>query len=134
MAYNGYLIKVGSYTIPQNKIKAESYNAVLHVQDLDSFRDANGVLNRTALEHTVAEVNFELKAMLTNSDVSEIFSNIRNNYTVSSERKVLATIYVPELDDYITQDMYMPDVSFPIYGTYNNVITYNSIPVSFIGY
>ena len=134
MAYNGYLIKVGSYTIPQNKIKAESYNAVLHVQDLDSFRDANGVLNRTALEHTVAEVNFELKAMLTNSDVSEIFSNIRNNYTVSSERKVLATIYVPELDDYITQDMYMPDVSFTIYGTYNNVITYNSIPISFIGY
>lgn len=134
MAYNGYLIKVGSYTIPQNKIKAESYNAVLHVQDLDSFRDANGLLNRTALEHTVAEVNFELKAMLTNLDVSEIFSNIRNNYTVSAERKVLATIYVPELDDYITQDMYMPDVSFPIYGTYNNVITYNSIPVSFIGY
>lgn len=134
MAYNGYLIKVGSYTIPQNKIKAESYNAVLHVQDLDSFRDANGVLNRTALEHTVAEVNFELKALLTNLDVSEIFSNIRNNYTVQSERKVSATVYVPELDDYVTQDMYMPDVNFSIYGTYNNVITYNSIPVSFIGY
>lgn len=134
MGYNGYLIKVGNYTIPQNKIEAESYNAILHIQDLDSFRDANGLLNRTALEHTVAEVNFELKAMLTNADVSEIFSNIRNNYTVPAERKVSATIYIPELDDYVTQDMYMPDVSFPIYGTYNNVITYNSIAISFIGY
>lgn len=134
MGYNGYLIKVGNYTIPQNKIKAESYNAILHIQDLDSFRDANGLLNRTALEHTVAEVNFELKAMLTNADVSEIFSNIRNNYTVPAERKVSATIYIPELNDYVTQDMYMPDVSFTIYGTYNNVITYNSIPISFIGY
>lgn len=134
MAYNGYLIKVGSYTIPQDKIRAESYSAVLHVQDLDSFRDANGLLNRTALEHTVPEVNFELKALMTNAEVSEIFSNIRNNYTVPLERRVSATVYVPELDDYVTQDMYMPDTNFPIYGTYNGVITYNAIPVSFIGY
>ncbi len=134
MSYNGYLIKVGDYTIPQDKIRATSYSAVLHVQDLDSFRDANGVLKRTAIEHTVPEVNFELVPMLTNEEVSQIFSNIRNNYIVSNERKVSANIYVPELDTYITQDMYMPDVSFPIYGTYDGKITYNAIAISFIGY
>lgn len=134
MSYNGYLIKVGSYTIPQDKIRASSYSAVLHGQDLDSFRDANGLLNRTALEHTVPEVNFELVPMLTNNDVSDIFSQIKSNYLIPIERKVSATVYVPELDDYVTQDMYMPDVSFPIYGTYNGVITYNAIAISFIGY
>lgn len=134
MAYKGYLIKVGSYTIPQNKIRAESYSAVLHVQDLDSFRDANGVLNRTALEHTVPEVNFELRSLLTNTEVADIFSKIKSNYTIPAERRVSATVYVPELDDYVTQDMYMPDTNFPIYGTYENKITYNAIPVSFIGY
>lgn len=134
MSYNGYLIKVGNYTIPQKLIQAESYDVSMHIQDLDSFRDANGVLHRTALEHIVHEVNFNLVPMLTNSDVSDIWGKIRTNYTVASERKVSATLYVPELDDYVTQDMYMPDTKFPIYGTYENKITYNAISVSFIGY
>jgi hypothetical protein len=134
MSYNGYLVKVGNYTIPQDKIRASSYSAVLHVQDLDSFRDANGVLNRMALEHKVPEVNFELVPMLTNEELSIIFSNIRKNYTNASERKVIATVYIPELDDYISQAMYIPDVNFPIYGTYNGKITYNPIPISLIGY
>ncbi len=134
MSYNGYLIKVGDYTIPQDKIRATSYDAVLHVQDLDSFRDANGVLKRTALEHTVPEVNFELIPMLTNKEISEIFDNIRRNYSVPAERQVVATVYVPELNDYVTQKMYMPDVNFPIYGTYGGKITYNAIAISFIGY
>lgn len=134
MSYNGYLVKVGNYTIPQNKIRASSYSAVLHVQDLDSFRDANGVLNRMALEHKVPEVNFELVPMLTNEELAVIFSNIRRNYTNASERKVIANVYIPELDDYISQAMYIPDVNFPIYGTYDGKITYNAIPISLIGY
>lgn len=134
MAYNGYLIKVGNYTIPNTLIQAESYDVVMHVQDLDSLRDANGILHRTALEHQVNEVNFNLKPMLTNSEVPDIWGKIRSNYTVASERKVSATVYIPELDDYITQDMYMTDTKFPIYGTYANKITYNAISVSFIGY
>lgn len=134
MSYNGYLIKVGNYQIPEDKIRASSYSAVLHVQDLDSFRDANGVLKRTALEHTVPEVNFELIPMLTNEEVSEIFDNIHRNYSVPAERQVLASIYVPELNDYVTQRMYMPDINFPIYGTYDGKITYNAIAISLIGY
>ena len=135
MAYAGYLVKVGDYTIPANKfIRAESYKATLSVQDLDSYRDANGVLHRTALNHRVNKMEFETPAMLTNTQMAELFSNIANNYTVPAERKFIGTFYVPELDAYVSQDMYMSDPSFMIYGIFDGVIKYNPIRIAFIAY
>ncbi|MEE1071557.1 MAG: DUF6711 family protein [Cellulosilyticum sp.] len=134
MAYSGFLIKVGDYTIPFKFMKAESYQVTRNVQDLDSYRDANGKLHRTALEHIVHKVEFETPAMLTNTEVSEFMSNIRRNYTVPVERKALVTLYVPEFDTYETQEMYMPDIPFQIYGTYNNKLTFKPFRVAFIGY
>lgn len=134
MAYQGYLIKVGNYTIPHKYIKANSYNATLIVQDLDSYRDANGVLHREALRHRANKIEFETPAMLTNKQMSEFLSNIRNNYTVPLERKSKVTLYVPELDDYITQEMYMPDPQFSIYGIFKETIYYNPTRIAFIAY
>lgn len=135
MAYAGYLIKVGSYTIPADKfIRAESYKATLNVQDLDPYRDANGVLHRGALEHKVPKVEFETPAMLTNVEMAEFLGNIQKNYTIQSERKFSATVYIHELDEYITQDMYMADPEFTIYGNYGGIIKYNPVRIAFIGY
>lgn len=135
MAYQGYLIKVGSYTISGKKfIRADSYSVTRNIQDLDSYRDANGVLHRTVLGHVPLKVEFETPAMLTNSDVAELFGNIRSNFTIPKERKASVTVYVPELDEYITQDMYMPDPQFIMYGIFNEVVRYNPIRIAFIGY
>lgn len=135
MAYSGFLIKVGDYTIPTNKyIAASSYTVTRNVQDLDSYRDANGELHRTALEHYVHKVEFETPALLTNTDIAELFSSIRKNYVNVGERKILATVYVPEFDTYESQYMYMSDPSFPIYSNANGVIKYNPIRIALIGY
>lgn len=135
MAYSGFLIKVGNYKIPANKyIAASSYTVTRNVQDLDSYRDANGELHRTALEHYVHKVEFETPALLTNTDIAELFSSIRKNYVNEAERKVLATVYVPEFDTYESQYMYMSDPSFPIYSNANGVIKYNPIRIALIGY
>ena len=135
MAYAGYLIKVGNYTIPANKfIRAGSYKATLSVLDLDSYRDANGVLHRTSLEHKVNKIEFETPAMLTNTEVAELMANIRGNYTIPAERRLMGTIYVPELDEYVSQDMYMADPSFTIYGIFDGVVKYNPIRIAFIAY
>ena|GEM_PF-5051441 len=63
MAYAGYLIRVGNYTIPKKYIRAEKYDVVLHGQDLDSYRDANGQLQRTALQHMVVDVNKKVEGL-----------------------------------------------------------------------
>ena len=51
MAYSGFLIKVGNYTVPFRYIEAKKYKCGIKGQDLNSYRDANGVLHREALSN-----------------------------------------------------------------------------------
>ena len=138
MAYAGYLLKIGNYTLPFKYIKAESYKVFRSVTDLDSYRDANGELHRTALSHVVYKCEFETPAMLTNDDVASLMAHIRDNYINEAERKVVMTLYIPETDSYETQDAYMPDPQFTIYmhdaSQTVPVLKYNPIRFAFIGY
>lgn len=134
MSYNGYLIKVGNYKIPPHKfIKAESYMAYKIIKDLDSYEDANGDLHRNALEHFSIKVEFETPP-LTNVQLNELMSSIQNEYTIAGERKVNASVYIPETNSYVTQDVYMPDITPTIYGIFNGIIHYKPIRFAFIGY
>lgn len=137
MAFAGYLLKVGDYEIDGTYyINWAKYNVTRNIQDLDSYRDANGVLHRNALDHVPLKVEFETRENLTNTDVANFFGAIRANYTLASERKAMVTAYVPELDDYVTQEMYMADPQFKIKRIEDstNTIKYESIRVAFIGY
>lgn len=136
MAFQGYLVKVGNYVIPYKYIKFNSYSVFMSITDLDSYRDSNGILHRTALEHKPNKAEFETPAMLTNDEFADLMANIRANYTLASERRAVVELYIPELDDYVSQDMYMPDIKPSIY-RYNKDIgklQYNSIRLAFIGY
>ena len=134
MAYNGYLIKVGDYKIPLSYISAESYSVYKNTQDLDSYRDGDGVLHRTALEHTPNKVEFDTRNMLTNTELTNLLSKIQDNFTVKSERKASVTLYIPESDSYVTQNMYMPDFQPQIYIATKEYIQYKPIRIAFIGY
>ena len=136
MGFNGYLLKVGNYEIDGYKyINYADYNVTWNSQDLDSYRDANGVLHRNALSHRVAKVEFELREGLTNDEVATFMGNISSNYTNATERKASVTVFVPELNDYVTQDMYMSDPQFKIRRIdRNNVIKYEKTRIAFIGY
>lgn len=136
MGYNGYLVKVGDYIIPYKYIKFDSYSVFMSITDLDSYRDGYGKLHRNALEHRPNKAEFETPAMLTNDDFYDLMSHIQSNYTVPSERKASVTLFIPEINDYITQDMYMPDIKPSIY-RHNKALDklqYNSIRLAFIGY
>lgn len=137
MAFNGTLFTAGSYQVTGEKyIDYGKYNATMNVQDLDSYRDANGILHRNALEHIPLKVEFETRENLTNEDMEAFYGSIRSNFTDATQRMLSVTAFVPELNDYITQDCYMPDPQFKIkridYNT--NTIYYESIRFAFIGY
>ena len=134
MAYSGYLIKVGNYTIPLSLIKADSYSVFMSVTDLDSYVDANGVLHRNALEHTANKVEFETVPMLDQTQFAALMSNLRNNFTNTLERKAIVTCYIPELDEYVEQFMYMPDIKPSMYLASDTEIWYNATRLAFIGY
>ena len=134
MAYAGYLIKVGTYTIPTSLIRAETYTVFKSVTDLDSYVDGNGLLHRNALEHIANKVEFETIPLLTNAQFTNLMSNIQANMTVPLERKASVTCYIPETDSYVTQDMYMPDIKPTLYYADGTKILYNQVRLAFIGY
>lgn len=134
MSYKGYLIKIGNYIFPLSMIKAESYKATNYGQDLDSTRDVNGILHRTALENTAPKVEFETRNMLDNTQVSSIFANIQANYTNAVEKKASVEVYVPELDKYVTSDMYMADFEPTMYFADEKEIKYLSTRMTWISY
>lgn len=134
MAYEGYLVQIGNYKIPMKFIQAENYTVTLNSQDLDSYQDANGNLQRTALNNFVPKVEFQTRPMLTRDQMNELFSNIRANYTNAVERRSTAKIYIPELDSYVTQSVYLSDPEFSIWGIIDGKIYYNSLRIAFIGY
>ena len=134
MAYKGYLIKIGNYTFPLSMIKAETYKATNYGQDLDSTRDVDGILHRTALSNTAPKVEFETRNMLDNTQMSSIFANIQANYKNAVEKRASVEVYVPELDRYVTSDMYMADFEPTMYYADAIKIQYTSTRMAWISY
>jgi hypothetical protein len=134
MVYSGYLLKIGTYTFPRELIKAESYSVYKSVTDLDSYVDANGELHRNALDHFGYKVEFETRAMIENNVFSTLMTNLYSQFIDATERKALCTLYVPEIDDYVSCNMYMPDIKPQMYYADDTKIQYNPIRFAFISY
>lgn len=134
MAYNGYLLKIGDYTVPMKKfIRADTYKVYVNMQDYDPWTDADGYLHRNAVELKAMKVEFETPPLLTNKTFEEFMSNIRRNYVNETARECMVEAYIPETDSYVTQKCYMADIQPQIYGTYGGEVKYNAIRFAFIG-
>ena len=131
--YSGFLLKLGNFEFPLKYIEANTYQVKLNGQDLDSYRDGDGVLQRNALEHKVATVTFNTKPNLTDIQIGELMENIRKNYLNEIEENVIATVFIPKLNDYITQEMYLADPLFTI-KEISDIIKYDRITFDFVGY
>ena len=135
MAFGGYLLRVGNYEIDgTNYIQEKSYKATRNIQDLESYRDANGVLHRNALEHVPLKIEINTRENLTNEELGTFLGNIRSQFTIVAERKCVVTAFIPELNDYVTQEMYMPDPDITIKIIKDGVVKYDSVRLAWIGY
>ncbi len=133
MAYAGYLIKIGDYTIPTSLIKADSYYAYVNMQDYEPWTDSNGELHRDVVDLKALKVEFETKAMLDNIQFSTLIGNIKAQFTKAKARECYITAYIPENDDYVTQLGYMADFKPQMYFADANKIQYDPCRLSFIG-
>lgn len=139
MAYSGYLIKIigdsqtGDYVIPMTLINEASYQGTLSTLDVDAYRDADGVLHRTAVLK-VPHVSFSTRSYLTNAQVSALWGGISNRYTNEMQKRVTASVYISEIDDYVQEEFYVPDTELTISHIEGSVIRYEEIAFEFIGY
>ena len=139
MAFNGYLVKIldpvrGDYIFPTPFIEAATYKVVRSTQDLDSYRDADAVLHRTALAHKVYRVDFTVPPNKTNSEIYQVLSQVQARYTNVEEKKLNVQFYVPETDTYVTCEMYVPDLPFTIRTIKGNIIYYEALEFNLISY
>ena len=137
MAYQGYLMQIGNFTITGSKyIQFATYEVTKKVQDLDPYRDTAGFLHRNSLAHVPITVSFDLMPGLTNTEMNAFLGGIQANYINELERKVSATVYVPETDSYETQDMYLVEPALKIRNIDNrtNTINYEALTIKFVGY
>ena len=115
MSFNGsWLLKVGDYPIPLSVMAYGTYTASRNVQDLDSYRDADGVLHRNALPHVAYKVEFET-IYLTNKSFKTIIDNIKRNVIDVVANDVNLTYYDVWSDSYKTGHFYLPGtLEFPM--------------------
>lgn len=132
--YNQALVKFGNFRLDVNRwIKADAYTVLKSSQDLDSYRDEDGVLHINRLDHSIYKVEFEIAAGKTDTEIEALMTAIKNNYTDAKKKIGRCTIYSPEDCGYVEVEVYIPDITFSIYGTYNGHLTYNSIRIALIG-
>lgn len=132
MGYGGYLVKFGDYTIPNSIIKQGTYSAYRNMQDYEPWTDSDGREHRDAVPLKAIKVEFETKAMLTEKQFNNFWSNIRKNYVKEIERGGYITAYIPETGEYEMQYGYIADIQPTMY-TVAGGIKYDSIKFSFVG-
>ena len=133
MAYSGWLLKIGDYTVPNSIMKAESYSPYVNMQDLDPWTDTNGFAHRNAVNLKALKVEFETKAALTDKEFEAFITNIKNQFIKKDGRECYITASIPEQCGYVTQYGYMADFQPTIYSTSDGVVRYNPIRLAFIG-
>lgn len=136
MSFSGYLISIDGHTEDLEKyIVDESYHVSKKPLDLDSKRDGDGKLQRNVLDHVPYTVNFSIRRV-NNTQLQEFLNIIRSAYTLARERKLNLTFYDPETDDYITQEVYIPDPDFNVerIDRAKNEIYFRPTQIKFIGY
>ena len=109
MAYNGYMLKIGNYTFPMDKIRMETYKiAPDQRQEFDSYVDGNGEVQRpNVVNHTRSKIEFETPYMSTR-EMRIILDNIWANLTNVLKLECNVEYYDIETDSYKTGHFYMP--------------------------
>lgn len=131
----GYLIKVGTYTIPFKYIKADTYSCVWSVVDFDSYRDANGELHRDAVsDRRTMKVEFETPDM-SDEEMQTLLSSIKAQFISATAKSCNVTAWMPEEGAYKSDKCYLTsDVNFSIRYADARGIKYNPVRFAFIGY
>lgn len=130
--YNGWLIKIGSYIIPNSVIMADTYSTTLVMQDIDDWVDADGYLHRQAVELKALSVEFDTIPM-DNASYTSLISKIYGNFTDKNKRECMIEAYIPEQDSYVSQKGYMADTKPTIRSASDNRIMYDPVQFSFVG-
>lgn len=100
------LFKFGS-AVFDDFIKYDGYDITPNArQDLDSYRDADGELQRNALKHTATTIEFDTYAMW-DTKFDPLVASMVNSYINYNERDAMCEYYDPETRQMKTGHFYL---------------------------
>lgn len=108
MAFEGWLFKINGTVFPNRLIAYESLKITPdQIMDLDPYRDANGLLHRTALPHTATSIEFSTPPLRL-KDVELL------NTFLTKENRVKCEIeyWNPNTSLYVTGTFYIADIPY----------------------
>lgn len=143
MAYSTYLIKIkgitssqtasSDYVVPLTALSFNSYKATRSTLDGSAKRNGKGRLKRKTYSHRVCHCKFTFRQMKAD-ELYDIWKEMRARYVKVRQKKVKASIWVPEINDYVEDYFYMPDIEFTILRIEDNKPIYAATDVELIGY
>ena len=133
MAYNGTLFTIGGTKFPMKWIFKDSYSVTPHALDMDSTRNAKGVLQRNLLSHKSVTVTFQTVPMSLD-EYEEMWAFIRGKYIDAGEKKLRVGYYNFETGQIETMNAYIPDIAHNPYMITRKGKLMNSTTLEFIGY
>lgn len=127
--FQGYLLKIEGKILPMKYI--QTYTVTPNqVQDMDSYRDVEGVLHREIVTHTPSKIEFTTPYLwLEDKKIFQSFFPSRNQ-----NPKIAVEYWNDEGNDYKIGKFYMPDIQYQIYRVKNNNIQYQPFRVALIEY
>lgn len=132
MSFNGYLVKIGSYSIPMQYIQVGSYKVnPKQRQEMYAYRNYSGYLYRSTMGHTPSKIEFTT-TVLTGAEVAALMAGmgVVNNL----QRRVAVSYYNPETNGYASGIFYMPNMDFTIDEIVNGEVLYKPIRLAWIEY
>lgn len=108
MAFEGWVFKINGREFPNNLIAFESFKITPNqIMDLDPYRDADGLLHRTALPHTSTSIEFSTPHLRL-ADVELL------NTFLTKENRIRCEVeyWNPNTSSYATGMFYIADVPY----------------------
>lgn len=133
MAYSGFLLKIGNWEFPKRYIQADSYSAYLNMQDKEPWTDEDGYVHRNPVDLKAVKVEFNTRNGMNEADMAFLMQKIKENYVSEKGRTCYITVYVPEINDYVTQLAYLANFTPKMYLATDNKIMYDAVRLAFIG-
>ena len=132
--FQGYLVKFGGDEFPHQYIIYDTYKTTPdRMLDIDSGRNANGLLERHVLEHTATTLQFDIRPI--NGDDMETLQNFINSHlSDSAERKVTIEYWNVATSAYKSGTFYIPDIDYQIRKIDSSQIYYNKFTIKAVEY
>ena len=132
--YDGYLLKIGSWTFPHRYIQVGTYKCTPNQHmDLDSNRNTLGDLNRGVMLHTKTKIEFKTTPMQMDEQIT-LMGNMMAAWIAAGaelEQECDVEYYNPRTNTYDTAHVYFPDIPWEINDANATNIYYGPTRIAF---